>query len=87
MQEEHVFSADFVANLSHGLQERQAFDVPHRATNFGNNNVNIGPSHSPNAGLNFIGDVRNDLYGVAQVFTPAFFCNYCGVDLSCRDIG
>ena len=83
--EQGVISADLLAELSNGLQERQRFDVTHRAADLSNDNVVLGAEASDSA-LDFVCDVRNDLNGAAEVFTAPFLRNHIQVHPSRCDV-
>ena len=65
------------AHLTYGFQERQGFDVTHRAANFHNGDFySIRCSHTRAAFdevLDFVGDVGNHLNGGAQIVAAALF--------------
>jgi hypothetical protein len=54
-----------VPHLPDRLQERQRFDVAHRAADLDDDDVGL-LGHAP-GGLDFVGHVRNHLDGLAQV--------------------
>ena len=94
MHKKDVFAAEFVTHLAGGLDERLAFDVADGSTNFGDDDVGLGvlivkrPGRlKPHAALDLVGDVRNDLHGVAQVLAASLFRDHVGVDLAGRDVG
>ena len=71
---DECFLRAFPLHLTDRLDVRQGFDVPNRATDFGDDEVVIGFStENLNTSFDFVGDVRNDLHGLAQVFSAAFF--------------
>ena len=78
-----------MTNLPSSLNEGLAFDVANRSTDFGDDDIRPGlflslEAHAP---LDFIGDVGNDLDGVAEVFAPALLRNHLLINLPCRHVG
>ena len=65
MDEDHVLAPDVVAELADGLQERQRLDVADGAADLGDDHVGV-LGHPHDAGLDLVGDVRDDLDGVAE---------------------
>ena len=91
VQEEHVVAADVVPDLPGGLQERQRLDVADRAADLGDHHVGraaigIRLGHRPDPVLDFVGDVRDDLDGVAEVLAAPFPGDHPGVDLAGGDV-
>src|SRR6185437_6023016 len=78
--------ADLVPDLADGLQERLRLDVPHRAAYLGDDHIHVGAAHLHDAGLDLVGDVRDDLDGVAQVVAAALLGDDAGVDPPGRDV-
>ena len=81
-----IVGAELEAHLAHGFQKRQGLDVAHGAANFNNRHVHRvrrayarTPAHVI---LDFVGDVRNDLDGFAQVVAPALFFKHAFVNLA-----
>ena len=77
VQEEDVVTAHFVADLAGGLEEGQGFDVADGATDLGDHHVGavsvgVRLRHRQDAALDLVGDVRDHLNGVTQVFTAPF---------------
>ena len=71
VQEEDVVAADLVAYLACRLEERQRLDVTDRASDLGDHDVDVRSGHVPDARLDLVGDVRDDLDGVAEVLAAA----------------
>ena len=73
------------AQLTHRFQEGQGLDVAHGAADFHDRHIHrVGRAHASAALdelLDFVGHVRNDLYGFAQVVPPPFLFQYRLVDL------
>ena len=72
-----VLEADLRTHLANGLQEGLALNIAHRAADLGNNHVGRirRAGHGQNVPLDFVGDVRDDLNGRAQIFAAAFPVN------------
>ena len=70
-----------MANLTRRLKKWQTFNVSNCPTDFGDHDINVWPSHSADARLDFISDVWNDLHSVAQVLSPPFLCNHRRIHL------
>ena len=86
VQEEAVLPADLVAHLTRGLQERQRLDIAYGAADFGDHHigtvaVGIGFGHRQNAALDLVGDVRDDLDGVAEVLAAALLGDHRRIHL------
>ena len=68
-----VVRAEFEAELAHGFQKWQRFNIAHSAADFAD-----GDLHAVGAALDefldFVGDVRNHLHGFAEIVpAPLFF--------------
>ena len=87
VHDEDVVAADLVADLADGLQERQRLDVADRAADLGDDDVDVVGGHAPDAVLDLVGDVRDDLDGVAQVLAAPLLGDHRGVDLAGGDVG
>ena len=87
VQEEDVVAADLVADLADGLEERQRLDVADRAADLGDDDVDLGTGHTADARLDLVGDVRDDLHGVAEVLAASLLGDHLRVDLAGRDVG
>ena len=66
-----VVATDVVAQLADGLEERQPLDVPDGPADLGDDHVRAGRDRV-DAALDLVGDVRDDLDGLAEV-VPATF--------------
>ena len=72
--------------LSDGFEERGGLDVTHGATDFGNHEVVvIFLAQKFDIAFDFIGDVRNYLYGFTEIVAAAFFVDNGFVDSSCGE--
>ena len=89
MDEENVLSAELVAYLACGFDKRLAFNVADGSTDFGNDDVGcrLFESLQSHAALDLVGDVRNDLDSVTEVFTTTFALDDAGIDLTGGDVG
>ena len=86
VDEEHVVPADVVTDLAGRLEEGLGFDIADGAADLGDDDigtVRLGAfGLGTHARLDLIGDVRDDLDGVAEVRAAAFLRDDRGVDLS-----
>ena len=75
VDEADVVLADFQCELTQGFEEEQAFHVADRAADFRDENIDVFVvvRHFIDARFDFIGDVRDELHGFAEVVTAAFF--------------
>ena len=67
-----VVAADVLAELADGLEEREDLDVADRAADLDDDHVDVVGGQALDAVLDLVGDVRDDLDGLAQVVAPAF---------------
>jgi len=66
VDEAHVAGSGFQGELADGLQEGQSLDVTDRAADLGDKHVGPGlGGQVGDAPLDLVGDVRNDLNGLA----------------------
>ena len=72
VNEESVLGAEFQAHLTDGFEEGQGFDVANGATDFDDDDVDAF-GDALDAALDFVGDVGNDLNGLAEVVAAALF--------------
>src|SRR5207244_11141059 len=72
MHKEGVLGAKFQAHLADGFEEGKRFNVANGAADFDNHNVNAFGNFLDD-GLDFVGDVRNDLDSFAEIIASAFF--------------
>ncbi|MDR6152681.1 hypothetical protein QF021_000770 [Acidovorax delafieldii] len=81
-----VVRAHAQAHLAHGFEEWQRFDVAHGAADFDDGHVHgIGRADAGAAldeFLDLVGDVGDDLYGLAQVVAAAFLLQHGLVNLA-----
>jgi len=85
MDEDGILLAHFVAELPDGLQEGKAFDITDGAADFDKGHIEP-PGIIPDEILDLIGDVRNDLDGLAQVVAPPFLGNDGIINLTGRQV-
>ena len=78
---ERVLAADVLTQLADGLDERQALDVADGAADLDEHDVDV-LRDGPDAVLDLVGDVRNDLHGAAEVIAPALLVDHRQVDLA-----
>ena len=81
----HAFAPKLVADLTNGFQERQAFDVAHRAADFDKDEVlffRIGEDEF----LDGVGDVWDHLHGGAEIFTTPLARDHRRVDAAGGDV-
>ena len=86
VQEEAPVAAYLVPDLADGLEEGQALDVADGAADLGDDDVHLRAAHGEDAGLDLVGDVRDDLHGVAQVLAPPLLGDHRRVDLAGGDV-
>ena len=79
-----VLLADVQRELSNGLQKRLALDIADGPADLGDHDIRVVASHLVDHMLDFIGDVRNDLHGLAQELAAAFLFDDRQVDLPRR---
>jgi hypothetical protein len=90
VDEHAVRAADLVAHLPDRLEERQRLDVTDRAAHLGDDDVDRtvdALAHPPDARLDLVGDVRDDLHRVAQVVAAALLGDDRRVDLAGGEVG
>ena len=76
---------DVDRELADGLEERQRLDVAHRAADLGDDDVDVGRlGDEPDALLDLVDDVRNDLDGGAEVVAAALAADDRVVDRARR---
>jgi hypothetical protein len=79
---------DLVAELPDGFEERERLDVPHRATDLDDLDVGLlGVGERADPLLDLIRDVRDHLYGLAEVIAAALLREDAGVHGTGREVG
>ena len=84
VDEADVCPANFLGELAEGFEEKVSFDVSYSATNFGNDDIGVGIFISGllEAVLNFISDVRDELYRRAEILSFALIFDDIFEDLA-----
>src|SRR5689334_11682736 len=77
--------ANIITELANSFHERQAFDVADRAADFNKNEIRRALFLEDEI-FNFIGDVRNNLDGRAEIIALAFFAQNAGVNTARRRV-
>ena len=80
MDEDGIVFAEFVVELTDRLKEREGFDVADRTADFGDGDVHVFGVHGGDGGFDFVGDVRDDLHGSAEVAAFPLAVNDGAVD-------
>ena len=78
-------AAQLHAHLADGLEERQRFDVAHRAADLHHADVGIAGAEL-DAALDLVGDVRNDLHRGAEVIAAPLARDHALVDAAGGEI-
>ncbi|MNZ85368.1 hypothetical protein D3C78_1041570 [compost metagenome] len=77
MNVHNILTTDVALNLTDGFQKRQTFDVSYSSSDFCNNHVRTGfTTCTEYTFLNFVRNMRNNLYRPAQIFTTALLADY-----------
>ncbi len=76
-----VAAAELLAELADGFEERQRLDVAHRAADLDDHHV-VVVGHPPQPLLDLVGDVGDDLHGLAEIVAPALLVDHRLVDLA-----
>ena len=88
MDVKHIIAAHILFDLTDGFHERFAFDIAHGAADFGDDKIGILlAAHAVDPFLDLIRDMRNDLYGTAQIITAAFLFDDGLIDPAGSHIG
>ena len=82
MDVEAVLLAHVEGELADGFEEGLAFDVPDRAADFADDHVHVGSVRLGQRRFDLIGDMGNDLHGLAQELAAAFLLDHRQVDLA-----
>ena len=90
VHEGHAVAAQAQVHLTGGFKERQRLDVADRTADLDDGDVGMAVPRRTRAaldkGLNFIGDVRNDLNGLAEILAAALLADHRFVDLARREV-
>ena len=79
---EAVLLADVERELADGFEERQALDVADGAADLGDDHVHVVGGQLADRGLDLVGDVRDDLHGLAEVIAAPLLLDDGQVDLA-----
>jgi len=82
-----VVATDVGTELTQRFQERQDLDVADRAAHLGDDHIDVVGGQAPDAALDLVGDVRDDLHGLAQVVASALRREHCLVDAAGGGVG
>ncbi len=82
---QRVLAPDVLTELADGFEKRQAFDVADRAADFDQHDIDIRRDR-PDAVLDLVGDVRNDLHRAAEVIAPALLLDDRLINLARRPV-
>ena len=82
-----VVATDVEAELPDGLEEREDLDVAHRAADLGDDDVDVVAAQDADAPLDLVGDVRDDLHGLAEVVAPTLGGDHRRVDRTGGGVG
>ena len=82
-----VVATDFEAVLTDGFEERQDLDVADGATDFGDDDIDIVGRQRPDALLDLVGDVRNDLHRAPEIVASPLGVDHRPVDRTRRRVG
>ncbi len=72
VHEQSIFETELEAHLADGFEEGKGFDVADGAADFDDDHVHAFGNFF-DGGFDFVGDVRDDLDGFAEVIAAAFF--------------
>ena len=83
----HVVAADVPAELPDGLDERHDLDVADGAPDLDDDDVDVLVGQAPDAVLDLVGDVRDDLHRAPEVVTPPLLLDDGPVNSAGRRVG
>ncbi len=86
MHETGVTAGELLAELADGFEERQALDVPHRAANLDEHEVDPFAGIGQDEAFDLVGDVGDHLDGGAQIIAAALLLDDGFVDLARGDV-
>ena len=87
VHEHAVVGTQVATHFACGLEERLRFDIADGAADLGDDHVDVIGGLGTHAGLDFIGDVRNDLHALAEILAGTFLAQHLLIDLTGGDIG
>jgi len=70
VDEDGVFATEFLAHLADGFKEGQRLDIAYGAADFDDGHIAIGRDLAHGV-FDLVGDVRNDLHGLAEIVAAA----------------
>ena len=82
---ERVLTSHVLAQLTNRFDERKAFDVADRSADLDQHDVDISRDR-PDAVLDLVGDVRNDLHRPTEIVSAAFLLNDRQINLPGRPV-
>ena len=85
MNEDRPLLAELEPHLTDRLEERQRFDVADGASDLDETHLCVARALT-DAGLDLVGDVGDDLDGVAKVFAAPLLAQHVPVDLTGREV-
>ncbi len=85
VHEDAVLPAHFMAHLADGFEERQRFDIAHRAADFADHHIDLARKLL-HGGFDFVGDVRNHLHGFAEIIAAALALDDLFVDAAAGQV-
>ena len=80
-----ALAAQFVAELADRFEERQAFDIAHRAADLDQDELLVG-GVGDNEFLDGVGDVRDDLHGRPEIFAAPLAGDHRRIDAAGGDV-
>ena len=88
MNKQAVAAADLGRHLTDGFKERLGLNIAGRAADLGDDNIRRGLfADRIDERLDFVGDMRDDLHGFAQIFARALLVEHVPVYLAGGQVG
>ena len=87
VHEHAVVRAEIAAHFAGGLKEGLGLDVADGTTDFGDDHIHVIGSLGAHTRLDFVGDVRDNLHALAEVFAGALLAQHFLIDLTGGDVG
>ncbi|CNT80423.1 Uncharacterised protein [Salmonella enterica subsp. enterica serovar Bovismorbificans] len=85
VHKQRVFTTDIYRQLTNRLKKRQRFDITDGTADFHQYHI-VAFATFQHALFNRVSDVRDYLYGCAQIVATAFFTQNVGVDAASREV-
>ena len=85
VHENAVLAADFMPDLADGFEKRQRFDIADRAADFADDDIDFARKLL-HRGFDFVGDMRNHLYGLAEIIAAALALDDLFVNASAGEV-